>query len=332
MSADTSAPPTTAPPSSRLPSQTAVIIGLLVVVVALQPALTGRINSLAFQSWCTMFVAVVLQAVPFLMFGVLLAGVISVLLSERVLRAALPQRPALAVPFAGLAGAALPGCECASVPVAGSLVRRGVAPAAALTFLLAAPAINPVVLVSTAVAFAGRSDMVVARFVASLITSVLIGWLWIGLGKRVPMRLRTLSSHDHGETRLRAFTASVQHDFVHAGGFLVLGAMIAAGVNTFVPRSVIDAISGHQVWAILALALFAFLIAMCSEADAFVAVSLTAFSDTAKLAFLVVGPAIDVKLAALQAGYFGPRFAAVFAPVTFVVAIASAVLVAGVLL
>jgi len=189
-----------------------------------------------------------------------------------------------------------------------------------------------VVLVATVVAFAGRSDMVVARFVASLITSVLIGWLWIGLGKRVPMRLRALSTHDHGESRLRAFTASVQHDFVHAGGFLVLGAMIAAAVNTFLPRSVIDAIAGHEALAILALALFAFLIAMCSEADAFVAVSLTAFSDTAKLAFLVVGPAVDVKLAALQAGYFGPRFAAVFAPVTFLVAIAAAVLVAGVLL
>src|SRR4029450_1431594 len=84
----------------------------------------------------------------------------------------------LAVPSAALAGAALPGCECASVPIAGRLGARGVEPAGALAFMLAAPAVNPVVLVATAVAFPGQPEMVLARFLGSLGTSVVVGLPW----------------------------------------------------------------------------------------------------------------------------------------------------------
>ena len=90
---------------------------------------------------------------------------------------ALPKRPALAVPVASASGVVLPGCECASVPVSAALMNRGVTPAAALAFLLSAPAINPVVLASTAVAFPGQPQVVVARLLASLLVSVAIGWL-----------------------------------------------------------------------------------------------------------------------------------------------------------
>ena len=66
---------------------------------------------------------------------------------------------------------------------------------------------------------------------------------------------------------------------------------------------------------------------ICSEADAFVAASLTQFSLGARLTFLVVGPMVDVKLIALQAGTFGRAFAVRFAPLTFVVAVISSVLI-----
>ena len=123
------------------------------------------------------------------------------------------------------------------------------------------------------------------------------------------------------------FTATARHDFVHASGFLVLGAMVAAAVNTMVPRAFIDTLAGQAVLAVGTMALFAFVMALCSESDAFVAASLTAFSDTAKLVFLVVGPAMDVKLASMEAGYFGGAFARQFVPVVVGVAVAVASLV-----
>ena len=103
------------------------------------------------------------QATPFLVFGVMLSAVIAVFVPASFFARALPRRSSLAVPAASVAGVVLPGCECGSVPIAGALVRRGVTPAAALAFLLSAPAINPIVLASTAVAFPGQPGMVLAR-------------------------------------------------------------------------------------------------------------------------------------------------------------------------
>jgi uncharacterized membrane protein YraQ (UPF0718 family) len=215
---------------------------------------------------------------------------------------------------------ALPGCECGAVPIAGRLTARGAPPAAAFAFMLAAPAINPVVLVSTAVAFPGRPEMVAARFLASLATAVAVGLLWNRLGREDWID-RTRHRTFDGETRWRSFTQTAQHDFLHAGGWLVVGAMTAATLQVVVPRSVLDGVANHQALAVAALAGLAVILAVCSEADAFVAASLNQFSLTARLVFMVVGPMVDLKLVALQTGVFGRRFALRFAPLTLAVAI-----------
>jgi uncharacterized membrane protein YraQ (UPF0718 family) len=119
---------------------------------------------------------------------------------------------------------------------------------------------------------------------------------------------------------------------MHAGGFLVVGAMAAATLKAVVPAGWLHTVAGMPVLSILALALLAVLLSICSEADAFVAASLTQFSLTARLAFLVVGPMIDLKLFALQAGTFGRGFALRFAPATFGVAILVSAAVGAVLL
>ena len=308
-----------------------LLAAALVVLLAARPLLTGPLGSALIQRWTVVFVSVVLQALPFLVFGVVLSAVIAVFVPPTLLTRVLPRNAALAVPVAGAAGAVLPGCECASVPVAGAFIRRGVTPAAALAFLLAAPAINPVVLVSTAVAFPGRPAFAAARFAASLLAAVVMGWLWLRLGRAEWIR-PPRGHHAHGDTKAAAFWASCRHDIVHAGGFLVLGGAVAATLNVAVPERWTASLAGVPLLSVLALAVLAVLLSICSEADAFVAASLTGFSPTARLAFLVVGPMVDVKLIAMQAGTFGRAFALRFAPATFAVAVASALLVAAVLL
>jgi uncharacterized protein len=303
---------------------------LLILVLVLQGPIRGVLSAPVMQTWMTVFVAVSLQALPFLVLGVLLSAIIGVFVPPSFFARALPRRPALAVPVAGMAGAVLPGCECASVPVAGALVRRGVAPAAALAFLLSAPAINPIVLTATAVAFPGNPEMVLARFVASLLVACVMGWLWQRLGRTDWLRPPARRSFD-GLGKGAAFWGSVRHDVMHAGGFLVVGAMAAATLKAVVPASWLCAAADNPVVSILVLAILAVLLSICSEADAFVAASLSQFSLTARLAFLVVGPMVDLKLIAMQAGTFGRGFALRFAPTTFVVAVGVSVAV-GVLL
>lgn len=305
-------------------------VGLIVVLVG-QRWIVGWFDSPRLQAGATIFVSIIVQALPFLVLGVVLSGAIAAFVPASFWRRALPSRPCLAVPVAGCAGAVLPGCECASVPVAGGLIARGVAPAAALAFLLSAPAINPIVIASTFVAFPNDPEMAAARFVASLITAVIIGWLWLRLGRdewiRMPRR-----DHLVGQSDWHTFRLTATHDFLHAGGFLVIGGLTAAVLNVLVPRDWLQTVADNPWLSVLAMAALAVVLSICSEADAFVAASLTEFSLTSRLVFLVVGPMVDLKLIALQSGTFGKAFATRFAPATLVVAIVMSVIVGGWLL
>src|SRR5919202_4671822 len=137
-----------------------VVVLLVVAAAALRPVLQDLLDRPAVTHWATIFVAIAVQAMPFLVLGITVSAGIAALGPSGFLPRLLPDRPALSVPVAAVAGAALPGCECGSVPIARRLMARGAPVAAALTFLLSAPAINPVVLVATAVAFPGKPAVV----------------------------------------------------------------------------------------------------------------------------------------------------------------------------
>lgn len=323
-----------APPSggARRSLPTLEILALvLVLAVVLRPILASRLDGPALQTWSTIFVSITIQALPFLVLGVVVSGAIAAYVPASWITRALPRDRFYSIPAAGLAGAAFPGCECGSVPIAGRLTARGVSPAAAFAFMLAAPAINPVVLVATAVAFPGRPEVVAGRFVASLVTAVAVGWLWSRFGSDALID-RGRSRIDEGRSRWEAFSNTARHDFLHAGGWLVIGGMAAATLQVVVPRTVLDTIAGNEWLAVLCLATLAVVLAICSEADAFVAASLSQFSLTSRLVFLVVGPVVDIKLIALQIGVFGRRFAMRFAPLAFGVAVLSAMVTGWALL
>ena len=296
---------------------------LLVALIAL--ALSGGVLSrLVAQTprWsvaATVFCGVFVQALPFLVLGVLVSGLVAAFVSAEQLARWLPRRTGLAVLAAGVGGAALPGCECGSVPVARRLFGPGTAGAAALTFMLAAPAVNPVVLVATAVAFPGQPKMVIGRCLASLVTAVVMGLVWSRWG-RSDWVTRSLPDTRRDAPRSVIFLEAARHDFLQASSYLVIGAAAAAALRVLVPAWIFHQLAGQVVAGIVVMALLAVVLALCSEADAFVAASLTMMPLLPRLVFLVVGPAVDVKLFAMQAGMFGRRFAVRFAPLTLLTA------------
>ena len=303
-----------------------LVAAAIIVGIVAQLRVVEGLSGPAVATASTIFVSIVVQALPFLVLGVLLSGAIIAFVPSTLWDRILPRNPVLAVPVAGCAGMALPGCECASVPVSSALMRSGVGASAALTFLLAAPAVNPVVIVSTLVAFPGQPQFALARFIASMGVAVTMGWLWLRFGREAWIRTPK-SGHDPHATRWQLFRRSATHDLLHAGGFLVVGAGVAATLDAIVPPSAMDSLAEQAVLGVLALALLAVILCVCSEADAFIAASFTPFSPTAQLAFMVVGPTVDLKLIGMQAGIFGRRFASRFAPTTFLVAILASFLV-----
>ena len=303
-----------------MPILVVVILGLALVGTTARDAVAGHP---AVATAATVFCGIFVQALPFLALGVLVSGVIAATVTPQTLARLLPRRPAMAILTAGVGAAALPGCECGSVPIARRLFGDGTVGAAALTFMLAAPAINPVVLVATAVAFPGEPLLVLVRCVASLLTAVVMGLLWIRLGKPgwITRALPASASASEDDSRWTVFTEAARHDFLQAASFLVLGAAAAAVLHVVVPGWVYEHLAGQLVLGIVVMAVLAAVLSLCSEADAFVAASLSMLPLLPRLVFLVVGPAVDIKLFAMQAGMFGRAFAIRFAPLTFVVAV-----------
>ena len=313
--------PSPAPARPRYrPGSLEVLLVVLVAAVLLRQPLQRLFSSVLPVGWSTVFVAICVQATPFLVLGVLVSGAIAAFVPASFFSRVLPERAVLAVPMAGLAGVALPGCECGSVPIANRLMDRGVRPSAALAFLLSAPAVNPVVLVATAVAFPTEPRMIWARLVAGLLTSMLVGLIWERVGRPEWMKPKLRQPVTHG-TGWSVFVPTVRGDFAQAAGFLVIGAAAAATLNTVIPRAFMTSVGSSVLLSVLGMGALAVILALCSESDAFVAASFSTIPVVGKLVFLTVGPAVDIKLFAMQSGTFGRRFAVRFAPLTFVVAV-----------
>jgi uncharacterized protein len=264
----------------------------------------------AIGTFVVIFASIVVEALPFVLLGAAVSAAIEVFVPERAFIAVGRLPLAIQLPGAALGGFAFPVCECGSVPVARRLIARGMHPAAGIAFMLAAPVLNPVVLASTWVAYSGRGlglEMVVGRAVVGLVLALAAGWA-LG-GDRGEDLLRPLEGAPvHTHRGLRAMADHLATDFFFMGRFVVLGAAAAALIQTAVPQGIVSGIATSPVIASLAMMAIAFALSLCSEADAFVAVSFTPFPLGAQLAFLTFGPVVDAKLSLLYGATFRRRF------------------------
>jgi uncharacterized membrane protein YraQ (UPF0718 family) len=265
------------------------------------------------------FASIVIEALPFILLGAVVSAAVAVFVPDRFFAriGRLPRR--LQLPGATLAGFTFPVCECGSVPIGRRLISRGLHPSAGLGFMFSAPVLNPIVLISTWVAFGGGTrgaEMVAGRATLGFIVAMAAGFVIAGRGAEL---LRQVPSgdgcaagddHDHGEVLGRggAFLEHLIGDALFMSRFLVLGAAASALMQTFVPQNILSGVAGAAVIGVLALMAFAFMLALCSEADAFVVTSFTAFPLSAQLGFLVFGPILDAKLAAIYGATFRPPF------------------------
>jgi uncharacterized membrane protein YraQ (UPF0718 family) len=269
------------------------------------------------QTFFIIFGSLLIQALPFVLIGAFASALIEVFVPVGTLeRLALLPRP-LQLPAAALAGIAFPICECGSVPVARRLAQKGLKPSAAVTFMLAAPVVNPVVIASTFVAFRGRETMwtmVAGRFLLGILVAVVVGWTVGAVSKEGLLKPNPEDRHvgpielGRPEPRWRRFFLHMGNDFLFMARYLVLGAAFAGLVQTFLPASWIGKVAGLPIVSILAMMLLACLLSLCSESDAFIAASFVQFGPSAQLAFLVFGPMVDLKLGALYAGTFRKGF------------------------
>jgi uncharacterized protein len=292
------------------------LLGLFVLLTIVASAL-GVGRGPAAQTFLLIFTSIVIEALPFILVGALASAAIAVYLPQGSFGWISRLPLGLQIPGAALGGFAFPVCECGSVPVARRLIARGAEPGAGIAFMLAAPVLNPIVLASTWVAYGGHmrgAEMVAGRASLGLVTAAAVGFAFSRTKPGELLRPRPADyEHDHhhadpGAGRPVAFANHLVSDFLFMGKFIVLGAGLSALAQVVLPGSVISALGGAPVLSALALMAVAFVLSLCSEADAFIAASFGAFTPGAQLAFLVFGPLADLKLTVLYGATFRSWF------------------------
>lgn len=317
--------------------------GLLIVVALVFPPLAG--NAAWHSSFATYVHAIVLEAFPYLLLGALLAGLIEWILPAEFL----PRLARRLGPFGLPATIALspltPVCECGVVPIARSLLSKGLPLPHTVAYLLAAPILNPTVILTTWLAFQDwryPALRVLGAVLVALIVGALVGRLGaprVLLAQLIPApvlpvfgRLRSTKTA-HQRTRFTGnavlaralpplqpplrqrvgnLSNQVLDHFLDMGCYFLVGVFIAAAMKTFL-GSHLDTLGNGIVIGPLAMMATAFVLSLCAEADAFVAASFTEFSLPAKLAFLVIGPMFDIKLFLMYRKVFTLRFIALLA-------------------
>jgi uncharacterized membrane protein YraQ (UPF0718 family) len=314
----------------------------------------------------TLFLSLLVEAIPFLLLGVLLSSLLLFLVEdERKFMAALPRNPLLGAIVGSFGGLVFPVCECGNVPVARRLLLQGAPTPVAIGFLLASPTINPIVIVSTYVAFRDQPEIVVLRVLFSLGIAVVISCVFSVQADLRPLlqqaTIRSMvqpvgvpaskwkNSSTHKESKpallqsgtfllgepgspvrmdatvlqaslmgtkpnkpfrekLRLILDNTVQELRELGGVLVLGSAIAAAIQVAVPREAILSLGQGPVMSILAMMLLGTIVSICSTVDSFFALAFaSAFTSGSLLAFLVLGPMIDLKAIGLMLSVFKAR-------------------------
>ncbi|NLX58969.1 MAG: permease [Phycisphaerae bacterium] len=309
----------------------------VIVLAVLRNVLLPVTLNPAVQVFSLSMLSILFEAMPFVLLGALVSGIIEMFVSRQTLLRIIPRSAVGQLLVGAVAGVALPVCECGVIVVLRRLLRKGMPLKMALAYLLAAPIVNPVVIVSTFAAFRGKPEhlamplsrlglgVAAAVAIAALVTAILRKRSAESLLADETSHAHHHAHHDHDAppTVWRKLSAATDHavlEFMEVARYLVAGAAVAALAQTLIPRDALVGFGRHPVFGVLGMMALALILNLCSEADAFVAASFaTTFSFAAKLAFLVLGPMLDMKLIIMYGMVFRRRLIVVLVPTILVV-------------
>jgi len=274
------------------------------------------------------FLSILFEGAPYILLGTLFSGFIGVFLKNEHLTKVLPRNSLVATFLAGLLGLVFPVCECAIVPVIRRLVQKGLPISSAVAYMLAAPIVNPIVMISTMTAFgefktlkaAGSltaAPMMLARSSLGFAVAVIVGLIFLRFTAAAVLRQNVAESIEGAgassgkvmsfDSKLVSAMRAAMRDFLDTGMYFTIGVVLTAAFNTQINQVLFDQLASQPAVALPSLMGLAMVLSLCSTSDAFVAAPMAAFSNAAKLAFLVFGPMMDIKLLFMYASVFKRR-------------------------
>lgn len=272
------------------------------------------------------FMSIIVEALPFVLLGAILSGIIDVFVTPQLVERHLPKSKGLRILFGTLVGFVFPSCECGIIPIVNRFMTKKVPSYTAIPFLVTAPIINPIVLFATFSAFGNSWRFLLLRFLGASLVALVLGFLlgFVLDENIVKPNQRVSHTHDyrHHKTGQKLFIA-LSHaidEFFDTGRYLILGSLVAASMQIYVPTRLLTTIGHSPIIAIGIMMLLAFILSLCSEADAFIGASLlSTFGLAPVMAFLLFGPMIDIKNLLMMRRYLKTSFMMQFVAVVTVV-------------
>lgn len=296
---------------SRLSGERLLYYGLVIIFLCFALGyLISTTEISKFEDFSIIVVGLIIQALPFLLIGTVISSFIGTFISDKLIVKLFPEKGIVATLSAIGIGAILPLCDCAVIPVAARLRKKGVPVPAVVTFMMAAPIVNPVVILSTVYAFSG-TGIAIYRVVAGLIIAILTGAFFSGKGGKEILRtdlnesaagctcghhnlhtehsLECCCTHtDYGEPSSCNFHSHVTEEktrpsqklinalshsgeeFFHVSKLFILGVLVTSAIQIFIPKDIIVNFAGNKFSAVFVMMTLAFVMSICSTSDAFI--------------------------------------------------------------
>lgn len=257
----------------------------------------------AVRVFTLMYIGILMEAIPFMLVGSCISGLIEVYVSRERLLAYLPKNPIGVTVAAAALGLVLPVCECAVVPVVRRLSRKGLPLSACVAYLIAGPIVNPIVFLSTFMAYRWDLRIAAIRLGFGFVIAVVVGLLM----RRIFIRQFAFHANEKQPVEpavitspASPFVTAARHasdEFMRMAPYLLIGAALAAWAQAVLDRQFLQSISTVPFIPSFVMMALAILLNLCSEADAFIAASFRGIIPLpAQIAFMLTGPIIDLKL------------------------------------
>jgi uncharacterized membrane protein YraQ (UPF0718 family) len=286
-----------------------VVVALVAVAVGVRAATAGGPLQLPglLSDLVTLSASVIVESLPFVILGAVLSAVVQVWVPPTLFVRLLPRTPVLRRAAVSLIGVLLPVCECGNVPLARGLMLSGLTVAESATFLLAAPIVNPITVLTTYQAFGFSDGILTSRVLGGFLIANIVGAVFAArrdgfslLTSRFAAECRVPHAHTE-RSRMRHSARLVVGELGTMMPALFVGGFLAGAIQVLVPRSVLVALGENPLWSVLALMALAFVISVCSNVDSFFILPFAStFLPGGIVAFLVFGPLVDVKMLSLM--------------------------------
>lgn len=277
-----------------------------------------------FNNFYNVFISILIQGFPFILIGSFVSAIIQICISRDRFIKLFPKNIFLSCIVAALAGLLFPICDCGTIPVVRGLMKKKIPIAAGVTFMLAAPIVNPIAIISTIYAFQGMKSVVIYRVIAGIIIAISVGLIMQFCTKKDEDILKGIEEIDECDCgfcsdnykankskikKIRAVFIHAGDEFFNIGKFMIIGTFLSSIFQTTVVLNNSMYIPNDDRSSLLIMIGLAFLFSVCSTSDAFIAKGfLKQFSINSVMGFLVVGPMLDIKNTMMLFGSFKKKF------------------------